>query len=274
MGVLRGREHPGQDVARRQEGGLRRQPRGLEEGASLPPAQQPRRRHRGLRHRGVRARGGRRRRGGAGRAPGAPRPQRRQPCITAPGLGRGGSDNICLTRRDGLLINRAEGTVTATLLGARTRYRPLATTTAPAADRHDHLVDVPLRTRARAAGPQPARPPRPCGRGVGPGRRFGYIGKVHRFERCASRQLYCPMRARSPCRQIAPSMRRCRGGIERIVAHLSNALVELGHQVTLFASADADTRAMVGVPGAVHRGRNGAQLPAPLLAALRSSCYR
>jgi glycosyltransferase involved in cell wall biosynthesis len=33
------------------------------------------------------------------------------------------------------------------------------------------------------------------------------------------------------------------GGTERIVAHLSNALVELGHQVTLFASADADTRA-------------------------------
>src|SRR6187431_2935428 len=33
------------------------------------------------------------------------------------------------------------------------------------------------------------------------------------------------------------------GGTERIVAHLSNALVALGHQVTLFASADADTRA-------------------------------
>jgi hypothetical protein len=33
------------------------------------------------------------------------------------------------------------------------------------------------------------------------------------------------------------------GGTERIVAHLSNALVELGHQVTLLASADADTRA-------------------------------
>src|SRR5688500_673595 len=33
------------------------------------------------------------------------------------------------------------------------------------------------------------------------------------------------------------------GGTERAVAHLSNALVELGHQVTLFASADADTRA-------------------------------
>ncbi|KGM35879.1 hypothetical protein [Inquilinus limosus] len=30
---------------------------------------------------------------------------------------------------------------------------------------------------------------------------------------------------------------------ERIVAHLSDALVDLGHQVTLFSSADAQTRA-------------------------------
>jgi glycosyltransferase involved in cell wall biosynthesis len=33
------------------------------------------------------------------------------------------------------------------------------------------------------------------------------------------------------------------GGTERIVAHLTDALVELGHDVTLFASADAQTRA-------------------------------
>src|SRR6201987_851059 len=33
------------------------------------------------------------------------------------------------------------------------------------------------------------------------------------------------------------------GGTERIVAHLTNALVELGHDVTLFASAEAHTRA-------------------------------
>ena len=33
------------------------------------------------------------------------------------------------------------------------------------------------------------------------------------------------------------------GGTERIVAHLTNALVELEHEVTLFASADAHTRA-------------------------------
>ena len=33
------------------------------------------------------------------------------------------------------------------------------------------------------------------------------------------------------------------GGTERVVAHLSDALVDLGHQVTLFASADAETKA-------------------------------
>lgn len=33
------------------------------------------------------------------------------------------------------------------------------------------------------------------------------------------------------------------GGTERVVAHLTDALVELGHDVTLFASADAQTRA-------------------------------
>ena len=33
------------------------------------------------------------------------------------------------------------------------------------------------------------------------------------------------------------------GGTERVVAHLTDALVDLGHDVTLFASADAQTRA-------------------------------
>jgi glycosyltransferase involved in cell wall biosynthesis len=33
------------------------------------------------------------------------------------------------------------------------------------------------------------------------------------------------------------------GGTERVVAHLADALVDLGHDVTLFASADASTRA-------------------------------
>ncbi len=33
------------------------------------------------------------------------------------------------------------------------------------------------------------------------------------------------------------------GGTERVVAHLTDALVELGHEVTLFASAEAETKA-------------------------------
>ncbi len=33
------------------------------------------------------------------------------------------------------------------------------------------------------------------------------------------------------------------GGTERVVAHLCDALVELGHEVTLFASAEAETKA-------------------------------
>src|SRR4051812_26160790 len=36
---------------------------------------------------------------------------------------------------------------------------------------------------------------------------------------------------------------RLYGGTERVVAHLTDALVELGHEVTLFASADAQTKA-------------------------------
>ncbi|MFT4251621.1 MAG: glycosyltransferase, partial [Caulobacter sp.] len=33
------------------------------------------------------------------------------------------------------------------------------------------------------------------------------------------------------------------GGTERVVAHLTDALADLGHDVTLFASAEARTRA-------------------------------
>ena len=45
----------------------------------------------------------------------------------------------------------------------------------------------------------------------------------------------------SPMYEAVPP--RLYGGTERVVAHLSDALVELGHDVTLFASADARTRA-------------------------------
>src|SRR5271157_3065718 len=47
--------------------------------------------------------------------------------------------------------------------------------------------------------------------------------------------------------QIAPLYEavppRLYGGTERVVAHLTDALVELGHDVTLFASAEAETLA-------------------------------
>ena len=33
------------------------------------------------------------------------------------------------------------------------------------------------------------------------------------------------------------------GGTERVVAYLTDALVELGHEVTLFASGDSSTKA-------------------------------
>ena len=36
------------------------------------------------------------------------------------------------------------------------------------------------------------------------------------------------------------------GGTERVVAHLTDALVDLGHDVTLFASAEAETKAQAG----------------------------
>ncbi|MBW5414697.1 glycosyltransferase family 4 protein [Pseudomonas sp. MAG002Y] len=50
------------------------------------------------------------------------------------------------------------------------------------------------------------------------------------------------------------------GGTERVVAHLTDALVELGHEVTLFASADSRTSAQL-VPGCERALRLD---PAPL----------
>ena len=47
--------------------------------------------------------------------------------------------------------------------------------------------------------------------------------------------------------QVAPLYEavppRLYGGTERVVAHLTDALVSLGHEVTLFASGEAQTRA-------------------------------
>ena len=53
--------------------------------------------------------------------------------------------------------------------------------------------------------------------------------------------------------QVAPLFERVPpvtyGGTERVVAYLTDALVELGHDVTLFASGDSQTRARL-VPAA------------------------
>ena len=45
----------------------------------------------------------------------------------------------------------------------------------------------------------------------------------------------------SPLYEAVPP--RFYGGTERVVAHLSDALVDLGHEVTLFATAEANTKA-------------------------------
>jgi len=45
----------------------------------------------------------------------------------------------------------------------------------------------------------------------------------------------------SPLYEAVPP--RFYGGTERVVAHLCDALVDLGHEVTLFASAEAETKA-------------------------------
>jgi len=62
-----------------------------------------------------------------------------------------------------------------------------------------------------------------------------------------ARRLLPPWRGGLRIAQVTPLYEavppRLYGGTERIVAHLSNALVEHGHAVTLFASAEANTRA-------------------------------
>ena len=51
--------------------------------------------------------------------------------------------------------------------------------------------------------------------------------------------------------QVAPLYEavppRLYGGTERVVAHLTDALVALGHDVTLFSSADACTTAKLAI---------------------------
>jgi glycosyltransferase involved in cell wall biosynthesis len=44
------------------------------------------------------------------------------------------------------------------------------------------------------------------------------------------------------CESVPP---KCYGGTERVVSYLTEALVDLGHEVTLFASGDSETRAQL-----------------------------
>src|ERR1700722_15976764 len=54
-------------------------------------------------------------------------------------------------------------------------------------------------------------------------------------------------RLRMKIAQVAPLIEavppKLYGGTERVVAYLTDALVELGHEVTLFASGDSQTKA-------------------------------
>jgi Glycosyltransferase Family 4 len=86
--------------------------------------------------------------------------------------------------------------------------------------------------------------------------------------------------------QIAPLMEsvppRLYGGTERVVSYLTDELVRLGHEVTLFASADSITAAeLVGCASmALRLDRNvrdpcrpaSSRHPLPTRLATRSSC--
>jgi len=72
---------------------------------------------------------------------------------------------------------------------------------------------------------------------------------VKRLQAGSSEQIPCEVSPKSGLRiaQIAPLYEsvppRLYGGTERVVAYLADALVDLGHEVTLFASGDSRTRA-------------------------------
>src|ERR1700759_587350 len=59
--------------------------------------------------------------------------------------------------------------------------------------------------------------------------------------------MFCTGRLPMKIAQVAPLIEavppKLYGGTERVVAYLTDALVELGHDVTLFASGDSDTQA-------------------------------
>ena len=66
------------------------------------------------------------------------------------------------------------------------------------------------------------------------------------------------------------------GGTERIVAYLTDALVELGHEVTLFASADSQTKAELAPawPSALRLDKTTSDPVAPHISMLETVARR
>jgi len=66
------------------------------------------------------------------------------------------------------------------------------------------------------------------------------------------------------------------GGTERIVAYLTNELVELGHDVTLFASGDSQTKAKLapGWPSALRLDKTTHDHVAPHVSMLETVARR
>jgi hypothetical protein len=78
-------------------------------------------------------------------------------------------------------------------------------------------------------------------------RDLGTSSNIERWERCWTSGLLAQGETKMRIAQIAPLMEsvppKLYGGTERIVSYLTEELVKLGHDVTLFASGDSVTSA-------------------------------
>ena len=83
-------------------------------------------------------------------------------------------------------------------------------------------------------------------------------GRARFRTRSSIARVECGAEATMKIAQVSPLMEavppKLYGGTERIVAYLTNELVELGHDVTLFASGDSQTKAKLapGWPSALR----------------------
>src|ERR1700730_8782376 len=129
---------------------------------------------------------------------------------------------------------------------------------------------LPLCTRELALGPSPAS------------------AEVHRRRNAAAHDTNFPVR-RYPSEETGGTMRIAQisplmeavppkfyGGTERIVAYLTDALVGLGHEVTLFASGDSSTaaRLVAACPWALRLDPTIRDHVAPLIAMLETAAQR